>query len=532
MPRLILILLLMAVSLPARAQAPVEEPFSEEIEVSVVNLDVFVADKQGKPLEGLKAEDFEVTEDGRPVKISNFYTEKRDGAPAAAGKDDRPQDQRLRLVVFIDDVNIGQGTRASILDRLSTFLHQELTPGDEVMLVRYAQSLDIRRSFTSDLSQIDSAVTELKGLSSDMRKFGESRDHAFEDIIDAIYANEGFGPLVEGRIRAWAEQESAVVRGALGALDGVVSWLAGVPGRKAVLYVSDGLPLRPGDDLFQWAANASGYKAGRRISGMTQGYDLSKRFRAVTSHASRNRIAFYPIEAYGARVSRSRIMGQSMIASRQDGLRFLAQDTGGREMLNAGDPLAALRLMGEDLTSYYSLGYTPDRPGDEAEHKIEVKVKVKGARARYRQWYSDKPAGEAVAERTLAVMRFGPEDNPLGASLEIQPSKEQNGTMMVPVRVKVPIAKLYLQPKDNSRTGRLRLYIVASTGGTTTPVKETKVVTVELPETEAAAGSAREYVHDVGIPLKAGAWSIGVAVRDELAATTSYLRKEFTVPVL
>ena len=56
------------------------------------------------------------------------------------------------------------------------------------------------------------------------------------------------------------------------------------------------------------------------------------------------------------------------------------------------------------------------------------------------------------------------------------------------------------------------------------------MVTVELPEAEAATGSAREYVHHVGIPLKAGTWSIGVAVRDELAATASYLRKEFTVP--
>ncbi len=196
-------------------------------------------------------------------------------------------------------------------------------------------------------------------------------------------------------------------------------------------------------------------------------------------------------------------------------------------MLNAADPLAALRLMGEDLTSYYSLGYTPDRPGDEAEHKIEVKMKVRGAQARYRQWYRDKPVGESVAERTLAVMRFGPEDNPLGASLEIQPAKEQEG---VTLRVKVPVAKLYLQPKDQTRTGRLRLYVVASTEGATTPVKETKVVTVELPEAEAAAGSAREYVHDVSIPLKAGTWSIGVAVRDELAATTSYLRKDFTIP--
>ncbi|MEA2605164.1 MAG: hypothetical protein QOF89_6156 [Acidobacteriota bacterium] len=517
---------------PLRAQEPApDDSFGEEIQVNVVNLDVFVSDRQGKPLEGLKVEDFEVTEDGRPVKITNFFTEKRQAAAPADKAAERPQDQRLRLVLFVDDVNIGPGSRGRILDRLSGFLRQELAPGDEVMLIRYAQKLDIRRPFTTDLGQIESDIAVLRGLSSDMKSYEASRDHAIDDIIDAIYAGDGWGPMAEGRIRAWAEQESAVVKGALAALDGVVSWLAGVPGRKAILYVSDGLPLTPGNDLFTWASMRSGFRGGRRISGMSgQEFDLSKRFREVTSHASRNRITIYPIEAYGTRVVRGTAIQEVLVSNRQNGLRFLAQDTGGRAMLNASDPQSALRLMGEDLTTYYSLGYTPERPGDEVEHKIEVKVKVKGAQVRHRQWYRDKPVGEAVAERTLAVMRFGPEDNPLGASLEIQPAKEQNGMMMVPVRVKVPIAKLYLQAKDKARAGRLRLYIVASTGGATTPVKETKVVTVELPETEAAAGSAREYVHDVGIPLKAGTWSIGVAVRDELAATTSYLRKDFTIP--
>ncbi|HSS49970.1 MAG TPA: VWA domain-containing protein [Thermoanaerobaculia bacterium] len=520
-------------ALPLAAQAPVrDDSFGEEIQVNVVNLDVFVSDKDGKPVEGLQAGDFTVTEDGKPVKITNFYTEKRQPGTAAAGAKaaERPQDQRLRLVIFVDDVNTQPGTRAQILDRISPFLRQELLPGDEVMLVRYAQKLDIRRSFTTDIAQIESDIAVLRGQSSDMRKYEESLEHAFEDIIDAIYASFGWS-TVEERVRAWAEQESSVVSGALQGLDGVVGWLAGVPGRKAILYVSDGLPLTPGEDLFQWAAAHSGYRAGQRISGLNSlSLELTKRFRDVTAHASRNRITFYPIEAYGSRTVRGTQLQEVLVSNRQNGLRFLAQDTGGRAMLNAGDPKAALRLMAEDLSSYYSLGYTPERPGDEAEHKIEVKVKTRGAQVRHRQWYRDKPTGEAVAERTLAVMRFGPEDNPLGASLEIEPAKQQNGATLVPVRVKVPLAKLYLQAKDKSRSGRLRLYLVASTGGSTTPVKETKVVTVELPEAEAAAGSKREYVHDVGIPLQAGSWSIGVAVRDELAATTSYLRKDFTVP--
>src|SRR3954447_19373356 len=101
---------------PLVAQAPVrDDSFGEEIQVNVVNLEVFVSTKNGKPVEGLQAGDFTVTEDGKPVKITNFYTEKHgpaaqkaqtaaQGSAAGSAKPaaERPQDQRLRLVVFVD----------------------------------------------------------------------------------------------------------------------------------------------------------------------------------------------------------------------------------------------------------------------------------------------------------------------------------------------------------------------------------------------------------------------------------------------
>jgi VWFA-related protein len=520
------------------AAAP-EESFGESIEVSVVNLDVFVTDKKGQPLNGLKKEDFEILEDGRPVEISNFYTESRPGASAssagspgasAAPGAQRPQDQRLRLVVYVDDVNTEAGSRGPILKSLMGFLRGELAPGDEVMLVRYNQGLDIRRSFTSDLALVESDIATLQGLNSDSKKYEESRNHAINDVIEAVYAGDGWGPMAESRIGSWAEQESAVVKGALDGLDSVVSWLAGVSGRKAILYVSDGLPLQPGDDLFTWASARSGFRSGRRVSALSgQTYDLSKRFREVTSHASRNRITIYPIEAYGVRTVRGTALQEVLVTNRQNGLRFLAQDTGGRPMLNAADPAAALRLMGSDLTTYYSLGYQPQRQGDDVEHKVEVRVKAKGAQVRHRQWYRDKPTAEAVAERTLAVMRFGPEDNPLLAALEIGAGKEQGDSVLVPVKVRVPISKLYLEPGEGKRSGRLRVFVVASGAGSTTAVRQTKLVTVEVPESEAAAGAKKEYTYEIAIPLKKGTWALGVGVRDELAATTSYLRKDFVV---
>jgi hypothetical protein len=97
------------------------------------------------------------------------------------------------------------------------------------------------------------------------------------------------------------------------------------------------------------------------------------------------------------------------------------------------------------------------------------------------------------------------------------------------VRVKVPMAKLYLQPGEGKRSCRLRLYLVASGGGSTTPVRQTKLVTLDVPESDVAAVATKVYTHEIGIALKKGTYALGVGVRDELAAATSYLRKEFVL---
>jgi VWFA-related protein len=533
--------LLLTPALPLRAQEPPAESFGETIQVSVVNLDVFVTDKQGKPITGLRKEDFQVFEDGKPVEVSNFFAESGESgrtapaavaAPAAAGAAavpaQGPADQRLRLVVFVDDVNLSAANRSRILQSVGKFLHGELKPGDEVMLVRYDEKLDIRRSFTGDLGRLDADLAAVLALPTDIRKYESSFEQALHELYSSVNGGEGFGPLAEASLSNWAAQESSMVRGALNALDSVVSWLAGVPGRKAILYVSDGLPLVPGLDMFTIFTRAprSAETSKRTPEMVAQKFDLTKRFRQVTSHASRNRILFYPIEAYGTREGESSLFDSVSLVNRQNGLRFLAEDTGGRELFNATNVPAALARMAEDFTTWYSIGYQPRRAGDEAEHKIEVRVRPRGAQVRYRQWYRDKTAGEAVAERTLATMRFGTEDNPLGAALEVVPGKKPGETL---VRVKVPLARLYLEPQGASRQGHIRLYVVASGQGQTTSVRETKLATVDVPEAEAAAGAKREYTHEIAIPLPPGSYALGLAVRDERAATTSYLHKDFVV---
>ncbi|HEY2291582.1 MAG TPA: VWA domain-containing protein, partial [Thermoanaerobaculia bacterium] len=475
--------------------------------------------------------------------ISNFFAESRGTEPAAPAASaapgqaapERPVSQRLRLVVFVDDSTLSQANRMRILQSTGKFLHSELKPGDEVMLVRYAQQLDVRRQFTPDLKVVDADLEEILNLPTDVRKYQQSFSQALTSIFGAaaLGADRGgestYGMEVESQLENWAGEQGIMVQGSLDALDSVVSWLAGVPGRKAVLYVSDGLPITPGLDLYTAYSRAPRQSSIlQRIPAMNaEKYDMTTRFRQLTAHASRNRVAFYPIEAYGTREGSSVGLFDSIsLEVRQAGLIFLAKDTGGRALLNAADVPGALAKVADDFETYYSLGYQPKRSGDEAEHKIEVKVKTRGAQVRYRQWYRDKPVSETVAEATLAVMRFGPEDNPLGVKLEVLPDWKPGQTL---VRIKVPVAKLFLQPNGASRQGQLRLYVVASGEGSTTPVRQTKLVTVEVPEAEAAAGSKKEHTHEITIPLKPGYYALGVGIRDELAATTSYLRREITI---
>ncbi len=524
----------MRLVLAQSAQAP-EESFADEIEVSLVNLEVVVTDKKGKPMAGLTREDFEVYEDGKLVEVTNFYSESGPaGSNGTAGSkaETRPIDQRLNLVIFVDDYNTEQESRNAILDGAREFLGKSLSSGDQVMVVRFGRSLEVRKPFTSDHAQAISELEVIRKLASNLASRESSRDHQIEVVIDGIMATGGWGPVAEARIREYAELETSYMAASLDALGTVVGWLSGLPGRKAILYVSDGLPAVPGEDLFIWAEARSGYRAGNRISGMNAAsYDASELFRRVTSRASRNRVAIYPIEAMGARWVRGTRLQEARIQNRQNGLRFLAEETGGTTMLNAAQPGQALsQTLAPDLSTYYSLGYRPQRNADDREHKVEVKVKRKGTLARYRRWYQDKPVSEAIAERTAATMAFGAQDNPLGAVLEVGRQTPAGEGFVVPLRVKIPLDKLYLEPKGTNREGRLRLFVVASGAESVTPVRETRVVTVTVPESDfsagaaGAAGKAREYVHEVRITLGKGSWTVGVGVRDEIATTTSYLQ--------
>src|SRR5262245_39562309 len=160
-----------------------DQGFFESVNVNVVNVDVYVTDKSGKRIQGLTKDDFEIWENGKKVPVTNFYAveggkarmigdepvpavaQPAPGAPPGTAKPaPLPEDQRLRLVVYIDNFNLHPFNRNRVMRELRAFLGHKLNRDDQVMLVTYDRELHVRRTFTSDPGLVNDALVELERI--------------------------------------------------------------------------------------------------------------------------------------------------------------------------------------------------------------------------------------------------------------------------------------------------------------------------------------------------------------------------------
>lgn len=537
------------------AKAEQESPtdlFLDTVNVSVTNVDVYVTDKKGNRITGLTKDDFEIFENGKPMAITNFYAVEGGKAispgeePAAPAPEAKPlppgvaalervptpEDQRLRLVVYIDNFNLHPFNRNRVMRELRVFLDQKLSRDDQVMLVSYDRSLKVRRGFTSDPDLINAGLLELEKVSGQAVHTTSDRREALRNIEDSRSAAEAMGYA-----RSYAGSVFNDLSFSIDALKNVVSSLAGMPGRKAVLYVSDGLPMVAAQDVFF----AVQEKFGQQGSSFTEAfqYDASRRFNELANAANANRVTFYTIDAAGLRAYDSisaenqgpgqGVMVESMqISNMQSTLSFLADKTGGMALLNLNVITPQLERIARDFNTFYSLGYSPPHYGDGRYYKVEVKLKKKekGLQVRHREGYRDKSADSRMSDGTLAALQFPFEENPLGIDIEFgKATQRSDGHFLVPVNVKIPIGKLTLVPRDKTQEGRVRVFIAAiDSEGDTSEVQQMPVP-ISIPEADVAVAVGKEYVYSVSLLMRSGDQRVGVGVRDELAGEAAFVSR-------
>ena len=438
-----------------------EGAYLETIEVNVVNMEVFVTDKEGNPITGLEADDFEVFEDGKPIAITNFYAvedgqrldfidtegprpeqekleEEKPKDPLAfperSVEELIPAEQRLNLVIYIDNYNIRPFNRNRVFRRLRGFLNDQLRRGDRVMLVSYDRSLHIRHEFTSDPQLVANALFDLETVTGHAVHLDSERRDILRDIEEAESAGE-----VDWRIRQFAENLTNDLAFSVDALKEIVDSLGGLAGRKAIVYVSDGLPMVPAEEMY-YALNFKFYESSSIT--MSREFDSSRRFIDLSSRAATNNVVLYTIDAAGLRAPESSSvqtatantagMGSFVdtinVSNIQAPLLMMAEQTGGYAIYNSNDVGPGLDRVASDFNNYYSIGYSPAHSGTGRLYKVKIKLtgNRKGLRVRHRDSYRDKPLTVRMTDVARASLTYGFDDNPLNLVVRFGEAAQQD----------------------------------------------------------------------------------------------------------
>ena len=556
-----------AVPSTARAQAPngdasaardgsvAQETFFDSLAVHVVNVDVYVTDKKGDPVTGLSRDDFELFEDGRPVELSNFYAVEGDRRrpralpPASAPTSPRadplaaplaaepaPEDQRLYLIVYLDNLFLKPFSRNKVIREVNRFLHFNLDPDDRVMLVTFNRTLRVAHPFTTDpelvireMEKVETHSALAQQLATERRLAVERIDRA-RDILQAQTHADSYAKSLHNDVLA-----------SLRGLKELVGSLGGLPGRKAVLYVSEGLPMTAGEDLFALIDTRFGKVASSQL--MANRYRVRRDFRELVDKANANRVTFYTLDAAGnqAHQSLSAEYGRSDASyievdftddmNRRETLMVMADGTGGRATLGTNNFTEGLERMASDFDTYYSLGYVPAHQGEGRYHTIEVKVKRRGLQVRHRAGYRDKTLESRVSDGTLAALLYGAAVNPLDVAIALgrpRPSDRQ-GRWLVPIEIRIPLARVALLPRGEERQGLLRVSVAVldEDGDTSTPAQEPFPIVV--PEAELEQARTRHFTYTAELLMRRGTHQLAVGVVDEIGGESSFLREPVRV---
>jgi len=523
------------------------------VEVRLVNVDVVATDRKGRPVTDLGPDDFVALEDGRPVEISHFSVR---GSELSAIQRSQPShhatspgdaievtslptaDERepLWLAVYVDQVHTRLFEQTRAISQLKEVLAERVHSESRVMVASYGRGLKIHQTFTTDPALAVAALDELQ----DARAEGGQEDDERRRLLRVIETAETHWEAMEA-ILPYADRRKNQLHGSLNALEEMIDLLSGLPGRKVILFASGGLPLKPAAELFM----AIEYKFPIGFgTHRLQFWDCSTDFGKLTVRATENDVALYPLDAAGIRPARSggveeELRSVPMISANFDSdvrqnlqlsLRQLADDTGGKAILNRNNFLPALQSMTDELRSYYSLGYTPARPGDDRYHKIKIKVKRPGVRLRHRQGYRDKSPETRIEESLRAALAHGFLDNGIGLGLYVGPASEVAADRFdVPVRITLPLRSLAFSPQDDGYTFRFRVFLAAkdAEGGFSDVLQIPASLTVD--ETDSASAQAAIWRMSQQIKMRGGEQRLAVAVQDELSPISGITAQTFVV---
>ncbi len=574
---------------------PQRQPFSAS--ATAILVDVVVRDRRGRPLTTLDAADFEISEDGRPQKIDTFTKVSRgtgiglsvawrtdgttmvtppkpDTNAEASGRGDTshpPDDGGATAIVF--DQLAAESLR---LAQKATLTYVPMNGDSDVQVGVFATDPGIRvlQPFTTDRGRIRRAVSAVlpSGVSAAEQK-AERRDELMERRRDLNAARDPMTGGASASSATMAQNASAIGQSEMElrllqtelnmlrasehldrenrgydtvlALAEVIRSLASFPGRKTIVFFSEGLPASPAlsarlDTIIDIAnrANVTAYAVDANGLRATSTSDTMKkemaafaeeRFRQLATAADRSD---QPLTMEFERVE------DTLRLDSRTGLARLADETGGFLVEQSNDLTSAFRRIDEDSQFHYLLTYSPhDAAFDGRFRTIQVKVRRPGAQVFARKGYRALRRAPSVningdEAPALALLERSPVPNafPVHAASLSFPEPARPGLSPVLVRVTTDHLRFDLDPRRATYTADATIVVRVrdNHGRDVQKVSQQYLLTGDAKDVGAARRGEILFYRELDLPH--GTYSMETVVFDAVAAAGSARISTITVP--
>lgn len=439
------------------AQTPTFRTSTRLIQVSVI-----VTDHRGDPVTGLKQSDFAVFDEGRKQKIV-FFAEQtpQQSQPAAANKpvsvfSNRSQGTNATVVLF-DRLNTKMSEATFARSRVAKFL-SGVRPDDRIALYGLSNTLVILHDFTEDSAALVRALNGYHPAQSQENAIttfeASNTGHGVMDWFE----NHGNQPMSDtemiGRVEITAD-----------ALAAIANHLAGLPGRKNLVWISGSFPVN------------IGYLQPRLRGTHPVKNDYSAYVQMAARALSNANVAIYPVDAHvlgtlggafdgrtapkpGIRELQNTIpMPESQPITELSTMDTMAEETGGRVFAHTNDIEGVVRKAIDDSRFTYTLAYYPDYGKWNGEYRaIKVKVARPGVEVRNRRGYVAfaENASQAVPLTLSDVIRRPIESGELGLTMRLDPL----GGREFRVHVTIDASSMRFAQKDGKWDGQLEVLFI------------------------------------------------------------------------
>ena len=548
-----------------------------KITTTLIQLDVTVTDKNGKIITDLKPEDFEVFENDKKQNITTFsfinsVPVKQPTASSTPAKQAinapiptvqlRPEQVRRTIALVVDDLGLSAESVQSVKKALKKFVDEQMQPNDLVAIIRTGSGVGSLQQFTSDKNLLYAAIEKLRW--NPIGRAGVTSltpiEPTLQEIIQANTAVPSRAGSVAGtmsqqledekdRMTAFNElREDLFTVGTLGGINFVVNGMNDLPGRKSIMLFSDGFSYCTRTDMKKDAARCT---------------KMENALKQLTDLCNRAAITIYTQDARG--LTTTGLNAQDIPASlpgslqqgiqtrsdelkdKQQGLAFLAHETGGRAVFNTNNLNLGLAQLLEDTKGFYLIGYQPDSdtfdPKTHRFNKLNIKVKQEGLKVSYRSGFfgvtdadnrRPTPVAETPLQQILKPLTSPFVANDINLRLNTLFGKDDKNSSFIHSFLHIEAKDLtFADAPDGQKTATFDVMAIS--------YGENGLIVDQLGQNYTIAVKTEKYqkildegfVYNFVFPIKKpGAYQMRVAIRDAASAKVGSANQFIEVPDL